>query len=171
MWAHAPHIPPKPPLPSSHVSSHTRWRSPPGSSREPNRRRQCVCVCVCVCVCEAAPPVCLWVCAHTWAKLRRGDLARLCFSFYIISSPPSLPPSLPLLPSLALLAQSVSSIHLLPALLSPSLSPSVGEVNAGSLQCSERVQHQECVSGDWLTACDLTNKKEATAAMFPLHNQ
>ena len=27
-----------------------------------------------------------------------------------------------------------------------------------------------CV-GDWLTACDLTNKKEGTAAMFPLHNQ
>lgn len=140
-----------------------KWCHPSRYQQRPNRRRQDVCE-------RGSSSLCLWVCTHTWAKLRRGDLTRLYFSFYLITLPSSSsssllhsPSPLPLLPSLAFLAQSVSSIH---------LSLSRSEVNAGSLQCRERVQHQEHVSHYWLTACELTNgKKRGTAVMGPLHDQ
>ena len=103
------------------------------------------------------------------SQVEEGRFSQIVFQF-LHHLFPSLPPSLPPPSLLSWPRSSPPFISFLPP-LSPSPSPSVGEVNAGSLQCSERVQHQECVSGDWLTACDLTNKKEATAAMFPLHNQ
>lgn len=60
----------------------------------------------------------LCMCVSVFTKLRRGDSARLCFSFYIISSPSSHHfLLLLLLSSLALFAHSVSSIHLPPTLL------------------------------------------------------
>lgn len=101
----------------------------------------------------------IYGCAHTHvSKVEEGQ----CFSFYIISPPPSFaysPSPLPLLPSLAFSVVSVSSIHLPPT--------SLPEVNAGSLQCSERVQHQEHASEYWLMAGDLTNGKRGQQLWVP----
>lgn len=109
--------------------------------------------------------VCLWVCVRTHvSEVEEGRFSQIVFQF--LSTPPpsvTLPSPLPLLPSLL---GSVCLIHSSPFLSSPL---SLSEVNAGSLQCSERVQHQEYVRDYWLTDGDLTNRKKGTAVMGPLH--
>lgn len=149
------------------------WTDPQASSTSAHRQKHLLHYCQILCTkvplnlpssqFKRVPTLYLWVCTHTHvSKVEEGQ----CFSFYIISSPPSFaysPSPLPLLTSLAFLAQSVSSIHLPPTPLS--------QVDAGSLQCSEHVQHQEHASEYWLTAGDLTNGKRGTAVMSPLHGQ
>lgn len=142
-------------MPSSHISSHMKWRFPPGSSDEPNRRRRDVC--------ERHSSLRVFMGVHTHvSEVEEGRFSQIVFQF--LHHHPSLSLSRSLPPSFTLPHHFLSYHHLhswlrlshpFISLLPSSLS--LSEVNAGSLQCSECVQHQDYVSEYWLTAGDLTN--------------
>lgn len=150
-------------LPSSPVSSHTRWFFPPGSSGEPNRRREDVCE-------RGSSSVCLWVCTHV-SEVEEGRFSQIVFQFLHHPFPLPLsfffnsPPPLPFLQSLAFLARQLSSIHLPPTFPPPSLS-------VWSKCCLTAVQRACAASGvceRLLMAGDLTNGGKRAAVMGPFH--
>lgn len=132
---------------------------------------------MCVCVWERGSSSCVFMGVHTHvSEVEEGRFSQIVFQF-LHHLFPILPPSFTL-PHHFLSSHHLHSwltlSHPFISLLPSSLSLSLSEVNAGSLQCSERVQHQEYVNEYWLMAGDLTNekkKKRGTAVMGPLHGQ